>query len=194
MVFPTNESFPRNVLGAPNNFTETPIDYRYIVLEDWPFWTVFLFGTNRPQRCVAGLDGVVLCGKRPVALRNDRLRCCEAVLKPKVMDATRWLKALVSVFVKVNVIFLFVKMVSEDTTTMICSVYLPDLLSKMSMPNYTGNMEQGRRSQRVVWKPRSWYHLVSRHGSQMSYAKNHPVPLLSVGHGCGSSESEGSIP
>ena len=73
----------------------------------------------------------------------------------------------------------FVKMVSEDTKTMICSVYLPGLLSKMSTPNYTGNMEQGRRSQRVVWKPRSWYHLVSRHGSQMSYAKNHPVPVLS---------------
>ncbi|CAJ1357815.1 unnamed protein product [Effrenium voratum] len=25
---------------------------------------------------------------------------------------------------------------------------------------------------------RSWYHLVSRNGSQMSYAKNHPVPLV----------------
>ena len=37
MVFPTNESFPRNVLGALNIFTQTPIDYRYIVLEDWPF-------------------------------------------------------------------------------------------------------------------------------------------------------------
>ncbi|CAE7609753.1 unnamed protein product, partial [Symbiodinium sp. CCMP2456] len=24
----------------------------------------------------------------------------------------------------------------------------------------------------------SWYHLVSRHGSEMSYAKNHPVPFV----------------
>lgn len=153
----------------------------------------FFVGTIRPKDVLQALM-VLSFVENDLSLWGMIERCCEAVLKPKVMDAARWLKALVSVFVKVNVIFLFVKMVSEDTKTRICSVYLPDLLSKMSMPNYTGNMEQGRRSQRVVWKPRSWYHLVSRHGSQMSYAKNHPVPLLSVGHGCGSSESEGSIP
>lgn len=135
----------------------------------------FFVGTIRPKDVLQALM-VLSFVENDLSLWGMIERCCEAVLKPKVMDATRWLKALVSVFVKVNVIFLFVKMVSEDTKTMICSVYLPGLLSKMSMPNYTGSMEQGRRSQRVVWKPRSWYHLVSRHGSQMSYAKNHPVP------------------